>query len=148
MEVTGTISVEGTPVPVTGGGWFDRQWAASRDAFGTKQGFTWFGLCLDNGHNLSFWQTTGPAAKTWATLVQPDGAHVVASASATAHPARPERSYPNGWTLCLPSLDATLQISHEKVHDEHRFYSGVCTVDGTYRATPIHGYGVVDYVPE
>jgi predicted secreted hydrolase len=140
LAVSGTITIDGVPHEVTGGGWFDRQWSASRDAFGTKHGFTWFGLCLDNGHNLSFWDTTAPdgTGKVWATVVAPDGTHIVAAAQSTEH---------SGWTLSLPSLDSTLEVSHELIHDEPGFYSGILTVDGTYRGTPIHGYGVVDTVP-
>lgn len=140
MAVVGTVTIDGVAQAVEGGGWYDRQWSASRDAFGTKQAFTWFGIMLENGHNLSVWDTTAPdgTGKRWATVVQPDATHSVVAVESTRH---------DGWTLRLPSLDATLEISHELIHDEHRFYSGILTVDGTYQGTPIHGYGVVDTVP-
>jgi hypothetical protein len=140
MTIAGTITIDGVPHPVEGGAWFDHQWATSRDAFGTKQGFTWFGICLDNGVNLSVWDTSAPdgTGKTWATVVQPDGAHFVVSVASTRH---------TGWTLDLGSLDTTLNITHELIHDEPRFYSGILTVSGTYQGAPVNGFGVVDTVP-
>jgi predicted secreted hydrolase len=141
LAVSGTITIDGVPIEVEGSGWYDRQWAASRDAFGTKQAFTWFGLWLENGHTLSVWDTTAPdgSGKKWATVVQPDGTHSVVAMESTAG---------DSWTLGLPGLDATLEISHEKIHDEPRFYSGICTVSGVYLGEPITGQGVVDYVPQ
>jgi predicted secreted hydrolase len=140
LAVSGTITVDGQPLHVHGGGWYDRQWSASRDAFGTKQPFTWFGLCLENGHNLSVWNTTGPdgGGKIWATVVQPDGKHSVVKVVSAAH---------EGWTLSLPSLDAILEVAHVEIHNEPGFYSGICDVEGTYEGAPIRGYGVVDHVP-
>jgi CrtC N-terminal lipocalin domain len=140
MTVAGTITIDGAPHQVEGGAWWDHQWSASRQAFGTTRGFTWFGICLDNGVNLSVWDTSAPdgSGQTWATAVRPDGAHSVVSVEATRH---------SGWTLDLRSLDARFEISHELVHEEPRFYSGILTISGTYDGVPVNGFGVVDTVP-
>lgn len=161
LEVAGTITVDGSTIDVRGDGWYDRQWSASRDAFGMKRGFTWFGLWLDSGHGLSVWDVTNPgetgpvgAGRAWATVVAADGTHTVAAMtpladlmSRTLSGAALDSPQPECWVVALPGIDTELEVRHERVHEEPRFYSGICTVTGRFDGRPVSGYGVVDTVP-
>jgi predicted secreted hydrolase len=156
LSVSGSITWDGGAHDVTGSAWFDRQWSTSRDAFGTKNAFTWFGLWLDDGRALSLWDITDRDSRgnAWATVVAPDGTHTVVAMTpletlvfgargrgGTAH------EQPEHWVVELPGIATTLTITHELIHQELRFYSGLCTVAGTTAGQPVSGRGVVDTVP-
>jgi predicted secreted hydrolase len=132
LAVTGTVVLDGVATEVTGGGWYDRQWAASRDAFGTANAFAWFGLCLGGGDSISLWDTAD--GQVWATVVHPDGTHTVTAVEATTEGdfAASASGVPGHWTL----------------HEEPGFYTGICRLGGTYRGVPASGYGFVDLVPK
>jgi predicted secreted hydrolase len=161
LLLSGSVTVNGEPIEVTGRGWFDRQWSSSRDAFGIKNGFTWFGLWLEDGRGLSVWDTTdpgldvqSPSGKSWATMVDRGGAHTVVAMTPLASliDGGNGTSWPGGqpparWTAELPGIDALLIIDHEPVHVENRFYSGICTVSGRLGGVAVSGHGVVDTVP-
>jgi hypothetical protein len=135
LTVSGTVDLGGVTRSVTGGGWYDRQWSASRDSFGTANPFTWFGLCLDGGDNLSVWSAGG---RQWATVVHPDGTHTVTAVTVAEQPGRSR--------IAVPFLDADLDVAHQPLHDDHGFYSGVGVVAGSWRGAPAGGYGFIDKV--
>jgi predicted secreted hydrolase len=156
LTVSGTMTWDGVAYDVVGSAWFDRQWSSSRDAFGTKNAFTWFGLWLDDGRALSVWDITDVESRgnAWATVVAPDGTHTVVAmtpletlvSGARGQGGTAERQ-PEHWVVDLPGIDTRLTITHELIHEELRFYSGLCTVTGTTGGQPVSGRGVVDTVP-
>jgi predicted secreted hydrolase len=158
FDVDGSVELDGSRVDVSGRAWFDRQWSANRDAFGTKNRFTWFGVWLDDGRSMSVWDVTDGRGGgcAWATIVSPDGVHTVAPMvpldEVTPVPASSVRmpygsSLPNAWTLRIPGLDASLVVTHRPIHEERGFYSGLCAVSGTIDDVQVLGSAVVDTVP-
>jgi predicted secreted hydrolase len=157
MRGSGDIEIDGRSERATGELWLDRQWSASRSAFGTAHGFTWFGIWLDDGSALSVWDTTAAdgSGAGWATLVAADGTHSVATviplAASTSGeqrtPAELSGVQPAEWIIDAPGLGARLVVSHRLIHEEHRFYCGLCEVGGTIGGRTVSGRGVVDTVP-
>jgi predicted secreted hydrolase len=51
LQITGELTIEGTPVPVSGEGWLDREWS-SQPLAADQQGWDWFSLQFDDGTSL------------------------------------------------------------------------------------------------
>lgn len=155
VSVQGTVTLGGICSPVEGGGWIDRQWCDSDVDFASL-GFTWFGLCLDNGVNISLWDLTpgDPTAAAWATIVEPTGAHTVVPVQPAQSSARGSRreqdgnAYPERWTITVPTADAQLAISHRRLFERpaQPFYQGVLETSGTWAGRQVGGYGFCDLV--
>jgi predicted secreted hydrolase len=107
-EVTGTITLDGAPIPVTGQAWLDREWS-SQPLDSDQEGWDWFALHLDGGEKLMLYRlrhATGPAflAGTWIaadgtpTPLAPD--EIVAEPRQIAEVAG--REIPVGWHLEVP----------------------------------------------
>ena len=148
LDVSGTIQFDGEEIAVTGQGWHDRQWDnVKRD---NELAFTWFGLCLDNGDAISFFDMADSAAGTgWATVARPDGTHIVTSATTTAKGAdvtAAGRSVPGGWTLDLPGIGTRLDIGQSLLSDGAPLYTGVLAIAGTCDGKRVAGYGFCDIV--
>jgi predicted secreted hydrolase len=67
MSVTGTLSLHGKSIPVTGDAWFDRQWGPFRET-----GWEWFSVRFDDGRRVMVFAfpATGVA---FATVVDAQG---------------------------------------------------------------------------
>ena len=155
VEVGGILTIDGAQCQVEGGAWYDRQWGAHAGSFDTANKLTWMGLCLANGENLSVWDTAvgDQPGFTWATALRPDGSHTLTavepldlSASDPLESDVSSNGYPSRWTVRIPALDAALDVTQRRQHDDRRFYTGVCEVAGLYRGEPMTGYGFVDVV--
>ena len=51
FDVTGTLTLDGKPIPVTGRAWLDREWSSQPLATG-QEGWDWFALHFDDGAAL------------------------------------------------------------------------------------------------
>jgi predicted secreted hydrolase len=156
LAVTGTVRVDGAALSATGNGWYDRQWAHGGDLADSFSTFSWFGLCLSSGVVVSLWDTSmrSEGGHTWATVVRPDGTHIVASAEPVADHAGETfeaghgRIVPRTWRLSIPALGAELEVSQRTVHNlaEFFFYTGALDVSGVFEGAPVAGYGYCDLV--
>jgi predicted secreted hydrolase len=157
LRAGGVVEIDGRSEPAVGELWLDRQWSASRNAFGTLHGFTWFGIWLDDGAALSVWDTTAAdgSGAAWATMVAADGPHSVAPMTPLSQSmpggqrgvAEQSSTQPPEWSIEIPGLGAHLRVSHRLIHEEHRFSCGLCTIDGVVGGRQVTGRGVVDTVP-
>lgn len=156
LAVAGAVSFEGSTLAVTGGGWLDRQWCDPATDLVTLQ-FTWLGICLENGTNISVWDTTiggTPQGQAWATIVSQDGAHTIVPMEPVAQGAsgtlvsRAGNRYPAGWTVRIPKADAVLEITHAQLFERSArpFYQGALKVTGLYNSAAVCGYGFCDLV--
>jgi hypothetical protein len=157
LTTTGTITFSGETFEVDGWSWLDRQWFDHFDATTSQRlVFTWMGICLDNGDNLSLWDRTvaDPGGKSWVTAAHPDGSHTVASVVPVARDAadfwtsESGNEYPRRWTVRIPKLDAMLQVASTPLHEmlAGGYYTGILAVTGSYQGKPIAGYGFCDLV--
>lgn len=144
LTASGTLTLEGESLDVTGSCWFDRQWAANAEAFATGGSFLWMGLSLDNGDNLSLWDQVAPDGRAycWATVARPDGTHLITPVNLDAAPGGTDSRGP--WKLILAGIGIELTVTQEAIHDAGGFYSGACTVRGQSPTAVISGYGFVD----
>jgi predicted secreted hydrolase len=51
LQITGELIIDGTPIPVSGEGWLDREWS-SQPLAADQQGWDWFSLQFDDGTSL------------------------------------------------------------------------------------------------
>lgn len=51
LQITGELTIDGTPIPVSGQGWLDREWS-SQPLAADQQGWDWFSLQFDDGASL------------------------------------------------------------------------------------------------
>ncbi|MFD5258301.1 lipocalin-like domain-containing protein [Streptomyces bobili] len=135
LTTSGTLTTDGTTRHVSGRTWFDRQWGTLGSGQPTRA--TWLGIDLGAGRYLSVWDTTQDGT-AWLTELKPDGTHTLTHAQRTV--------VDDGtWTLTVPSLDASLDITHRPLPDSHDgLYAGVCTVTGTLDGHDITGHGYTD----
>lgn len=146
MDVSGTLTIDGEQIKVEGQGWHDRQWASSAETFGSKDGFIWMGLCLENGDNISLWDIVAPDGKPycWATVVKPDSTHVISPVVLSVATGGTAGRGP--WIVNIPGIETELVVAQQAIHDEASFYSGSCKVSGNARSGSVTGYGFVDVV--
>lgn len=156
LETSGTLRLGGHDMTVIGHAWYDRQWIQSGRLADGGGVFTWFGICLDNGDTISLWDTSMRAqgGHTWATIVRPDGTHIVTAAEPAARGARDTyetglgRELPRRWKLVIPGTQAELDVSQRLVQDAPGpfFYTGALDVAGSYQNAPARGSGFCDLV--
>lgn len=137
LLASGTITADGVTYQVTGRTWLDRQWGGGPAEGATPTGFTWLGLDLGGGRYLSVWDTQGDGT-SWLTELRPDGTHTVTHARRTGEDGH--------WTLTVPSLDATLEITHTGLSSTAFAYTGVGAVTGKIAGQEISGHGYTDII--
>ena len=158
LEGTGTLRLGGDPIPVTGRGWFDREWSTS--ALGADQvGWDWFALQLDDGRDLMAYSMRlaggGTDRTSHGLLVAADGSsrHLSADdfeievAKRWTSP-RSGADYPTAWTLRLPAEQLELTVEAAQPDQELpvsvRYWEGAVDVSGTSKSTQVAGRGYVE----
>ena len=120
-RVTGTVTLAGENVPVSGRAWLDREWG--NQLLGSEQtGWDWFSLHLAGGHKLMAYRLRGEAAADtilFGTWIAPDGATRTLDGEALsltplASRRVAGRELPVRWRLTLPDrgLDLTVAARH------------------------------------
>ncbi len=158
LETTGTLTFAGESVTVHGLSWMDHEFGTSALS-GDAVGWDWFSAQLDNGMVLMFGQVRnadGSAQPYFeSTLVYPDGRQVRLSPEDFALTplgtwTSPETgiTYPQGWQVRFPAQDLELTIRPLIPDQEMRvrfvYYEGATRIEGTWRGTPIRGWGFVE----
>ncbi len=158
MTATGTVTLDGELLEVSGDSWLDRQWGtAPRFAVGSRK-WLWLGICLDDGTRLSCWDLIEPDRRhSFATIVYASGAHEVVTLRATG--SQPWTSpvsgqvWPTKWEIEMAEIDSTLTIAAEVLNQEFAspsgspvgaHYEGVAPVIGTVHGKPVSGYGNIE----
>lgn len=114
LTVTGTLTLDGASMAVTGLAWFDHQWG---DFISVGGGWDWFAVNLDNGDDYTISRirsADGTTAFTYGTYVAangyvaaiPDRAGIVQPTGTWTSP-HTGAVYPSGWSL-VPQLDSRL----------------------------------------
>lgn len=157
LATEGNISVSGKSFAVSGSSWMDREWSTS--ALSNDQaGWDWFALQLDGGTELMFYQmrkTDGTSDEySKGIVVFSDGtSNVISRNDVTLEVTDFWKnssgvSYPSGWMLRIPSLDAALKIT-PAVKDQMldvsvKYWEGAVRVEGLLRGGETKGKGYVE----
>ena len=164
MTAVGTLTLRGKTSKISGDAWLDRQWGdVSEDFFGKKTKWKWMDLNLDNNYKISIWDMTvdGKNENAWATVLSPEGAHIVADMVPLAEdesefwesPVTKQR-YATRYVVRIPSLDTELAVRayeglpHQEIvspsGDDK--YEAACTFTGKFMGKPASGFNYVELV--
>lgn len=157
MAVTGTLTVDGSPLEVTGEAWMDHQWGEMGYDY---LGWDWFSLRLDDKSEVMLFNVRrrGEPGFVGGTWVEPDGRATALAAGdfsfeATGSWLSPHtsRSYPQGWRLRIPSRELDVTVAPVLVDQEVYktiatpiYWEGLCTVSGTRRGAALGGRAYVE----
>ena len=159
MATSGTLTLAGKPLRVTGESWFDHEWATNQ-LTPAQVGWDWFSVQLDDGTELMLYQMRtrdgGTDATSSGTFVARDGT--------TQHLRRedyqltplkfwtsPETGgrYPIAWQLAVPKLDLTARIEtpierQELVLKPIAYWEGLIDVQATRAGRRVRGHGYME----
>ncbi|MGE3705464.1 MAG: lipocalin-like domain-containing protein, partial [Vicinamibacterales bacterium] len=162
MPTTGTVTVDGRAVAVTGASWMDHEFGTS---FLEPQqiGWDWFAIQLQDGRNLMLYRFRRADGRedprSSGTLLAPDGRQVsIDLARATFTPTRHWTSpasgarYPVAWDIRLPDQDLAISVEAVLEAQELRtsgstgvtYWEGAIDVAGTADGRPIAGRGYLE----
>jgi len=110
MAATGTLTLDGVPLQVTGSAWFDHQWGDFISV--GAGGWDWFAVNLDDGTDLTLSLVRakdGSFPLVYGMLLRPDGsvadlgpqAFTIAATGTWTSP-RTGATYPSGWRIGIP----------------------------------------------
>lgn len=158
MDASGTLTVDGSPIEVTGQSWFDHQWGN----FFPIGGWDWFAIQLDDGQNIMAWRSHdvhGTVVPNWGTLIAPDGStrhmdpdgYTLQSTGSWTSP-HTGGIYPSGWIIDIPGEKLHLIITPVLKDQELQipqpypvaYWEGGVTITGTRDGQPITGQGYVE----
>jgi predicted secreted hydrolase len=164
LKTTGKLTWDGKPRPVTGSSLMDREFGTAMLPKSVR-GWDWFGLMLDNNHEMmiSLIRTAdgGLAATSSATVIRPDGSSELLTADRLritavelwTSPATGAR-YPVHWNVDVEQIELSLGI--RAVISEHElisvssttvdYWEGPVHVSGTLHGQTVTGNGHVELV--
>ena len=161
MDASGSVTLDGQELAVTGEAWFDHQWGDFISVGGG--GWDWFAVNLDDGTDLTMSlvrDADGSYPLIYGTIVDPDGRtrHLGRddfSVEVTDRWTSPETGadYPAGWTISIPSaddlrIDLRPTVAAQELDTRRTtgvvYWEGSQVVRGTRSGTPIGGEAYVE----
>ncbi|MFN8621411.1 MAG: lipocalin family protein [Chloroflexota bacterium] len=119
MTATGSITLDGQTIPVTGAAWFDHQWGDFISVGGG--GWDWFAINLADGTDLTLSlvrSADGSYPLVYGTHTRPDGSteHLERDAftvEVTDHWTSPatDATYPAGWRVTVPGEELVIDLA-------------------------------------
>jgi predicted secreted hydrolase len=149
MPASGTVTLAGTALRVTGEAWFDHQWGDFISVGGG--GWDWFAVNLDDGTDVTLSlvrAADGTYPLVYGTLVRADRRVVhlqrsdfAVSATGQWTSAATGATYPAGWRITLPAEDLTVVLRPTVAAQEldTRSTTGVTYWEGSQRVAVIRG---------
>jgi predicted secreted hydrolase len=161
MDASGTLTLDGQPIPVTGTAWFDHQWGDFISVGGG--GWDWFAVNLDDGTDLTLSlvrNADGSYPLIYGTVVDPDGttrhldrdAFTVEVTDRWTSPAT-GAEYPAGWTIGIPGehdlrIELRPTVAAQELDTRATtgviYWEGSQIVGGTRAGVPIGGEAYVE----
>lgn len=160
MDSSGTIRIGKESFPVTGLSWFDHEFSTSSLA-ANQVGWDWFSIQLDQGEELMLYQvrrqdgSKDPLSNgTWvladATVPLQSGDFTIEALGSWKSPVK--GTYPAGWKLTIPKLEAVLEVRPQIADQELRlsalsdfaYWEGSCRIEGTVKGKKVGGYGYTE----
>lgn len=160
MDITGTLTVDGASVAVTGEAWFDHQWGDFRTL--QEGGWDWYALQLDDVRDVMLYvvrDAAGGPPYLEGSLVAADGALTALAGddvaiAATGSWTSPTTgvTYPSGWDVTIPPADLSLALTPTMPDQELDtrastgvvYWEGEVLIVGESAGTAIGGLGYVE----
>lgn len=161
MDASGTLTLDGMKLAVTGRAWFDHQWGDFISVGGG--GWDWFAVNLDDGTDLTLSlvrDSDGSYPLVYGTIVEADGTtrHLDRDAfkvEVTARWTSPRTGadYPAGWTIDIPGegnlvIELRPTVAAQELDTRATtgvvYWEGSQVVGGTRDGTPIGGKAYVE----
>lgn len=166
LKATGTIVLDGRAIAVAGDAWLDRQWSKGTIPTVMLEGryqTKWMDLNLDNGYKVSLWDilVDGGTENSWATVLAPDGTHIVAPMTPLARSEsdfwRSDASgncYPTRCVVEIPGVGARIDVAvYEGIPQQesvssagYNRYEAHSTCKGTFMGDDVTGFCCIEYV--
>ncbi|MEX1158850.1 MAG: lipocalin-like domain-containing protein, partial [Thermomicrobiales bacterium] len=162
IDVSGTLTVDGQPLQITGDAWFDHQWGNFISV--GAGGWDWFAVQLDDGQDLTISlirDNDGRLVMSYGTLVRADGEQIhldpgdidVATTDIWTSP-NTGATWPSGWTIELPDEGWSLAVTPSMADQELQtivstgvgYWEGEVLTESTIDGIPIHGLGYVELI--
>jgi predicted secreted hydrolase len=139
--VTGTLTLDGHAIPVTGQGWLDREWSSQPLGPG-QQGWDWFALHLASGAKLMAYRLRSAAAPPFlaGTWITPDGTPTPLGPNEFTVTPGPTtevagRSIPTNWHIAVPdhglAVDTTALNAQSWMGTAFPYWEGPIRVTGS-----------------
>lgn len=160
MAVTGTLTVDGEPLEVTGEAWMDHQWGNFISVGAT--GWDWFSVQMENNEELTISLVFGPDKEiviAYGTIVLNDGTtinleeqEISVEPTGTWQSERTGAVYPSGWHISVPEHGWELELTPTMPDQELDttastgviYWEGEVEVRGTVRGDSLAGLGYVE----
>jgi predicted secreted hydrolase len=148
MTASGTLTLEGMTLAVSGSAWFDHQWGDFIAVGGG--GWDWFAINLDDGTDLTLSlvrDADGSYPLIYGTVVAADGtvSHLDRAAfgvEVSRHWTSPATgaTYPAAWSVTIPGLDLQVRLTPTVADQEldTRATTGVDYWEGSQRVAAMH----------
>jgi predicted secreted hydrolase len=163
MPTTGTITIDGRAVPVTGQSWMDHEFGTSVLEQG-QSGWDWFSIQLDDGRDLMIFQLRRADGSmdphSSGTLVEVDGRVIPIRVTDRFHlePGRrwtsptSRAAYPVAWEVRVPSADVDLTVTAaldaQELNTEHStgvtYWEGAVVASGRVHGRNTRGRGYLE----
>ena len=162
MNLSGTLTVDGQELEVTGRAWMDHQWG-DFVVSGYPTGWQWFSVSMENGHELMVAEAREADGQkiVYGTLVDPSGAttHIdgedisidVLGSWTSPHT---RGKYPAGWNIDIPRHGLAMTLT--PILDDQEFtlafppntiyWEGLVETDITFDGESVGGSGYVELV--
>jgi len=158
LQAAGSISVNGTPVEVSGSAWMDHEYSTS--ALGADQvGWDWFALQLDDDTELMVYtlrKADGSLDEfSRGILIEPDGSSIslqrddfsIEVLNTWVSPTSGAQ-YPAGWLIKVPGYDLELGVTPALADQELQlsfiYWEGAVTLTGSRGGKTINGVGYAE----
>lgn len=156
IDVSGTISVNGTTEPVSGSAWIDRQYGAFNS--NGDERYEWFCIQLSNGMDINVWnifnlnnEIPDSSANRICCIYYNDTTSATFSdftLQRLTYTYMPDslRCYSQKWHLLFQDIDLTITTvdSRSEVPLPFRFFEGSTKIDGTVSGQRVTGVGFAE----
>lgn len=141
ISVSGTLTIDGDLVNVTGNGWYDHEWSSQLTSEDTL-GWDWFSVHLDDASKLMlFRMRVGEQPYITGTFIQPDGKPTTLMPEQIAlqvnqYSTSNGRNFPSNWTIKIRDIDINIKVNAVKKDAFNpgifSYYEGPISVTGSH----------------
>lgn len=160
LATTGSLSLAGRVLAVSGSSWMDREWASGA-LTAEQSGWDWFALQLEDGSDLMYYRlrrldgtpdphSAGVLVDAQGAVRRLDGASLTLRETAAWESPASGVRYPAGWTLSVAGAGLTLEVeplvADQELRHRLRYWEGAVTVRGRRGERALDGRGYVELV--